>query len=199
MKNELHDFIKKLSTTTLNVSMAILILMPQGWAVIAAILSLEVALFYFLLKREYEFKKLFWRLAISNLVSGISGFVLSLFLNGGWLGVFWFPWVGSHEIQFMSQFFILYFFIIFAITLLIEIPVNIVLFRRLGIHPKQTFFISLIVNAITNIGCAFIIYLFSFNIIKIGWQSLLQLKRTDIAYRIKIWKKTFLFLLFWFL
>lgn len=168
MKNELHDFITKLSATTLNVSMAILILMPQGWAVIAAILSLEVALFYFLLKREYEFKKLFWRLAISNLVSGISGFVLSLFLNGGWLGVFWFPWVGSHEIQFMSQFFILYFFIIFAITLLIEIPVNIVLFRRLGIHPKQTSFISLIVNAITNIGCAFIIYLFSFNIIKIG-------------------------------
>ena len=111
MKNELHDFITKLSVTTLNVSMAILILMPQGWAVIAAILSLEVALFYFFLKREYEFKKLFWRLAISNLVSGISGFVLSLFLNGGWLGVFWFPWVGSHEIQFMSPFFILYFFI----------------------------------------------------------------------------------------
>ena len=168
MKNELHDFITKLSATTLNVSMAILILMPQGWAVIAAILSLEVALFYFFLKREYEFKKLFWRLAISNLVSGISGFVLSLFLNGGWLGVFWFPWVGSHEIQFMSPFFILYFFIIFVITLLIEIPVNILLFRKLGIHPKQTFFISLVVNAITNIGCAFIIYLFSFNIIKIG-------------------------------
>ena len=168
MKNELHDFITKLSATTLNVSMAILILMPQGWAVIAAILSLEVALFYFFLKREYEFKKLFWRLAISNLVSGISGFVLSLFLNGGWLGVFWFPWVGSHEIQFMSRFFILYFFIIFAITLLIEIPVNIILFRKIGIRWKQTFFISLIVNAITNIGCAFIIYLFSFNIIKIG-------------------------------
>ncbi|EPF27433.1 hypothetical protein HMPREF1221_00241 [Treponema socranskii subsp. paredis ATCC 35535] len=168
MKNELHDFITKLSATTLNVSMAILILMPQGWAIIAAILLLEAGLFYLFLKHEYKFKKIFWRLTVSNLVSGISGFILSLVLNGGWLGVFWFPWIGSHEIQFMSPFFILYFFIIFAITLLIEIPINIILFRKLGIHPKQTFFISLSVNAITNIGCAFIIYLFSFNIIKIG-------------------------------
>ena len=142
MKNELHDFIKKLSATTLNVSMAILILMPQGWAVIAAILSLEVALFYFFLKREYEFKKLFWRLAISNLVSGISGFVLSLFLNGGWLGVFWFPWVGSHEIQFMSRFFILYFLIIFVIKLFLEIPVKIIFFRKLRINNKKNFFIE---------------------------------------------------------
>ena len=60
MKKELHDFIKKLCATTLNVSMAILILMPQGWAIIAAILLLEAGLFYLFLKREYKFKKLFW-------------------------------------------------------------------------------------------------------------------------------------------
>ncbi|QHX44083.1 hypothetical protein GWP43_12215 [Treponema vincentii] len=45
MKNELNKFISKISTTTLNVSMAILILMPQGWAIITAILLLEVSLF----------------------------------------------------------------------------------------------------------------------------------------------------------
>ncbi|MGI5078175.1 hypothetical protein [Treponema maltophilum] len=165
MKNELHGFITRLSAATLNVSMAILILMPQGWAIISGILSLEVSLFYFFLKRKYKLKELFWRLAVSNLVSGISGFALSLVLNGGWLGVFWFPWVSSHEIQFMSQFFILYFFIIFVITLLIEIPINILLFWKLGIRWKQACLMSLLVNAITNIGCAFIIYLFSFNII----------------------------------
>ena len=75
MKNELNKFISKISTTTLNVSMAILILMPQGWAIITAILLLEVSLFYFLLKRQYKFGELFWRLAISNLVSGVLGFV----------------------------------------------------------------------------------------------------------------------------
>ena len=160
MKNELNKFISKISTTTLNVSMAILILMPQ------AILLLEVSLFYFLLKRQYKFGELFWRLAISNLVSGVLGFVLSLSLNGGWLGAFWFPWVSSHEIEFMSPYFIIYFLIIFIITLIIEIPINIFLFRKLGIKWGKTLLTSLLVNAITNIGCAFIIYLFSFNIIK---------------------------------
>ena len=154
MKNELNKFISKISTTTLNVSMAILILMPQGWAIITAILLLEVSLFYFLLKRQYKFGELFWR------------FVLSLSLNGGWLGAFWFPWVSSHEIEFMSPYFIIYFLIIFIITLIIEIPINIFLFRKLGIKWGKTLLTSLLVNAITNIGCAFIIYLFSFNIIK---------------------------------
>ena len=91
IKNELNKFISKISTTTLNVSMAILILMPQGWAIITAILLLEVSFFYFLLKRQYKFGGLFWRLTISNLVSGVLGFVLSLILNGGWLGVFLVP------------------------------------------------------------------------------------------------------------
>jgi len=166
MKNELNKFISKISTTTLNISMAILILMPQGWAIITAILLLEISLFYFLLKRQYKFGELFWRLAISNLVSGVLGFVLSLSLNGGWLGAFWFPWVSSHEIEFMSPYFIIYFLIIFIITLIIEIPINIFLFRKLGIKWGKTLLTSLLVNAITNIGCAFIIYLFSFNIIK---------------------------------
>ena len=166
MKNELNKFISKISTTMLNVSMAILILMPQGWAIITAILLLEVSLFYFLLKRQYKFGELFWRLAISNLVSGVLGFVLSLSLNGGWLGAFWFPWVSSYEIEFMSPYFIIYFLIIFIITLIIEIPINIFLFRKLGIKWGKTLLTSLLVNAITNIGCAFIIYLFSFNIIK---------------------------------
>lgn len=109
MKSELNKLISKLHVTTLNVSMAILILMPQGWAIITAILLLEVSLFYFFLKRQYRFVELFWRLIISNLVSGILGFVLSLILNGGWLGVFWFPWVSSHEIKFMSAYFCIIF------------------------------------------------------------------------------------------
>jgi len=167
MKNELNRFVSKISTKTFNVSMAILILLPQGWAIISAILLLEVSLFYFLLKRQYKFGGLFWRLTISNLVSGVLGFLLSLRLNGGWLGAFWFPWVSSHEIKFMSLYFIIYFLIIFIITLIIEIPINILLFKKLGIKWKTTLITSLIVNAITNIGCAFIMYLFSFNIIKI--------------------------------
>ena len=167
MKNELNSFISKISATTFNVSMAILIIMPQGWAIISAILLLEVSLFYFFLKRQYKFGGLFWRLTISNLVSGVLGFALSLILNGGWLGAFWFPWVSSNEITFMSPYFIIYFLIIFIITLIIEIPINILLFKKLGINWKKTLTTSLIVNAITNIGCAFIIYLFSFNIIKI--------------------------------
>ena len=167
MKNELNRFVSKISTKTFNVSMALLILLPQGWAIISAILLLEVSLFYFLLKRQYKFGGLFWRLTISNLVSGVLGFLLSLKLNGVWLGAFWFPWVSSHEIKFMSLYFIIYFLIIFIITLIIEIPINILLFKKLGIKWKTTLITSLIVNAITNIGCAFIMYLFSFNIIKI--------------------------------
>ena len=50
MKNELNRFVSKISTKTFNVSMALLILLPQGWAIISAILLLEVSLFYFLLK-----------------------------------------------------------------------------------------------------------------------------------------------------
>ena len=162
---KLHRLIAKLSTTTFNVSMAILILLPPGWAIIAGILSLEVCLFYFFLKRAYKFGALYWRLTVSNLASGIFGFVLSMFLNGGWLGVFWFPWVGAHEIEFMSPDFIFYFLLMFVITLLIEIPINILLFRKLKIRWQQTVLVSLFANAITNIGCAFIIYLFSFKLI----------------------------------
>lgn len=79
---------------------------------------------------------------------------------------FWFPWVSSHEIEFMSPYFIIYFLIIFIITLIIEVPINIFLFRKLGIKWEKALLTSLLVNAITNITCAFIIYLFSFNIIK---------------------------------
>lgn len=166
MKNDLSKLIVKLSSTCMNVSMAILILMPVGWAIITAILFLETLLFYLFLKKEHQFKKLLWRLAVSNLVSGVFGFVLSLMVNGGWLGVFWFPWVSSHEITFMSSYFIIYFIAVFIVTLLIEVPINILLFKKLGIKWKKTLSVSLAANAITNIGCAFIIYLFSFNIIK---------------------------------
>ena len=165
----MYETIKKLSkrmnATLFNVSMAIILFMPIGWAIIISILLLETILFYLILKRQVKFSTLFKYLTISNIVSGIIGFILSMIHNGGWYGVFWFPWVGSHETELLSKFFILYFIIIFVITLIIEVPINIFLFKRQNIEVKNTISISIIVNIITNVCCAFIIYLFSFGII----------------------------------
>ncbi|MCF8070650.1 MAG: hypothetical protein K9L30_18875 [Desulfobacterales bacterium] len=151
--------------TLFNVSFAILLFMPTGWSIIISILLLEVLLFYLFFKREYGFKKLLKYLAISNLISGIVGFALSMFLNGGWLGVFWFPWVSSYEMEFLSIGFDVYFISAFLLTLIVEIPINIFLFRKIGIKPLRTINTSILVNIITNIGCAFVMYIFSFNLI----------------------------------
>ena len=166
MLKEFLDICRKTAFMSLNVSMIILIFMPLGWGIIVTILVLEALLFYLLLKRCVPFFVTLGYLSISNLVSGLAGLGLSLLHNGGWYGVFWFPWVGRYEVSLGDPhslgFFIVYFLIIFLITMIIEIPLNILLFKKRGICIGRTIRVSLLANLVTNVGCASIIYLWSF-------------------------------------
>ena len=166
MLKELQEICRKTAFMSLNVSMIILILMPLGWGIIGTILVLEALLFYLLLNKKVAFLSTLGYLSISNLLSGLAGFGLSLLHNGGWYGVFWFPWISSHELSLKDphslRFFIIYFLIIFIITMIIEIPINILLFKKKNIGTKSIIRVSLLSNLVTNVGCASIIYLWSF-------------------------------------
>lgn len=154
-------------TMTLNVSMIILIFMPLGWGIIFTILMIETVLFYLLFKRKIPFLTNLGFLTISNLISGLGGFGLSLLHNGGWYGVFWFPWVGKNELNLSNAqsfyFFVLYFVVVYLITMLIEIPINILLYRRKAVDVKSILRVTFLSNVVTNIGCALLIYLWSFH------------------------------------
>lgn len=83
----------------LNVSFGIFAFLPQGWVFMMLIILLEACIMSRVLEKKWLNTRIFVSALISNAVSGITGIVISMILNGGWWLVVWFPWVSSHEVD----------------------------------------------------------------------------------------------------
>ena len=83
----------------LNVSFGIFAFLPMGWLFMAFIIVGEAFLMSkYLIQRKFN-KRIWGSAAISNIVSGVIGIIITMILNGGWWLVVWFPWVSSHEVN----------------------------------------------------------------------------------------------------
>lgn len=77
--------------------------MPQGWIIMFLIMMLESFISSELLCKQKLVGWITGTVFFSNFVSGLFGIIITMILNGGWWMVVWFPWVGSHEVDFSIQ------------------------------------------------------------------------------------------------
>ena len=112
----------------LNVSFGIFAFTPIGWAFMVFVILCEALLLTRHLTRKNFNKKLYKTVLLSNTVSGITGIITTLQLNGGWWLVVWFPWVCSHEVDVRNPneltALICYYLVAFILSILIELGVN---------------------------------------------------------------------------
>jgi hypothetical protein len=153
---------KKKEITLFNLSFGILLFMPQGWIIIAVVLIFESLMMSRFLEKKLFDKKIVLSTALANIISGIVGFFLSIYQNGGWWLVFWFPWVSQHEVQKNQlSFFAIYFIIAFILSVLIESIIN-YLFLRRKYNTRKVIWATLIANLCSYIPTVLVLYSLSF-------------------------------------
>ena len=134
----------------LNVSFGLYAFLPMGWLFMAFIIVAEAFLMSTYLIHQ-KFNNRIWRsAAISNIISGAIGIIISMVLNGGWWLVVWFPWVCKHEVNIHNSkqllFLIIYYFAAMILSVLIELLANHLILRKE--YPfKKTLNATLIANA----------------------------------------------------
>lgn len=102
---------------------------------------------------------------LSNFVSGLTGIITTMILNGGWILVVWFPWVSTHEIDITSpknliEFGIIY-LIAFVLSVLIEALINWLMLRK-HYSTRQIIKSTLLANVASYLLGSIILYSFSF-------------------------------------
>ena len=102
---------------------------------------------------------------LSNCVSGLTGIITTMILNGGWILVVWFPWVSTHEIDITSpdnliEFGIIY-LIAFVLSVLIEALINWLMLRK-HYSTRQILKSTLLANVVSYLLGSLILYSFSF-------------------------------------
>lgn len=146
----------------LNVSFGIFALLPQGWIFMTIIILLEcVILSYLTTKFRYD-KLIYSTIFISNFLSGLVGFGISILLNGGWWLVVWFPWVSNHEVgENAFNELMIYYGCAFVLTLLIEGLIN-YLFLRKTYPSSKILYYTLLINIISYTFGSIALYSYSF-------------------------------------
>jgi len=147
-----------------DVSFGIYALMPQGWVFMISIILIEAVVICRRLTTKWYDHPIYGRVTISNVVSGLAGFFISLKLNGGWYLVVWLPWVSNNEINISNQTELLGLGILYVaaliLTLIIELPLNLFLFKK---YPRREIFRStLSANLISYLFGTIALYSYSF-------------------------------------
>lgn len=116
----------------LNVSFGIYAMMPQGWLFMLFIVFLECVILSYLLRGSWKNKRVYMTVTLSNFISGVVGFIISLKLNGGWWLVIWLPWVSENEVDLTTGLgsLTIYYLSAFILTLILEALVNTLLLKR---------------------------------------------------------------------
>lgn len=154
--------LKSNSIRLYNVSFGIFVFMPPGWFIILLVLILETIIMSKFLKKVFYDKAIMVSTIVSNLISGIIGIFLSMYQNGGWWLVCWFPWVSKHEVNAnLIKPFIIYFIIALTLSVLIECIVNYIFLRK-KYDKKRIVLSTLLANICSNLPIVIILYLFSF-------------------------------------
>lgn len=104
--------------------------------------------------------------AWTNIISGIIGIAISMFLNGGWYLVVWFPWISEHEIDLTHkgslQFLLIYYAAAFVLTLVIETFTNVFLLHKEYL-TRRIITTTIIANVISYAIGTLVLYSYSFN------------------------------------
>lgn len=154
--------------TILDVSFGIFAFLPQGWIFMAFVIFFECFLISTMLTKKWINKRVYWVVAGSNIISGLTGIITSMILNGGWYLVVWFPWVSSHEVNIHNKealkALIVFYLIAFFISILIEAIIN-VFFLKKHYSIKKIIWTTVIANIVTYLIGTLILYSYSFVVI----------------------------------
>jgi len=155
-----------MKTVFLNVSFGILAFLPQGWVFMILIMLLESLVMSELLCRKVLNGRITGTVFLSNIISGITGIILTLILNGGWWLVVWFPWVGSHEIDLSAPNalwgLILFYLVAFVLSVLIEESVNWLNLKR-TYTSKKILWATFVANIASYLLGSIVLYSISFS------------------------------------
>ena len=151
--------------TIVNVSFGIFAFLPQGWLFMAFVILFEWLLVSKLLTNRWDNLKIFIAVTASNAVSGIAGIITSLWLNGGWYLVVWFPWISSNELDVHNnkavQNMVIFYLAAFVFSIFIETIIN-VFFLRKEYKTGKIIKITLLANIATYTIGSFVMYSYSF-------------------------------------
>lgn len=148
----------------LNVSFGIYAILPQGWLFMFVIILIECLGLSYFFSKKWKDKRLYRTAIISNIVSGIIGFIGSIALNGGWWLVIWFPWVSNHEVGPIksNKQFLIYYLIAFVLTLIIEGIVNFLMLKN-QYSKSKIIKATIIINFMSYLIGSLAMYTYSFS------------------------------------
>ena len=149
----------------LDVSFGIFAFMPQGWVFMAFVIILECIVMTRMLLPKWYNKRIYGVTTLTNVVSGVTGIIISMILNGGWYLVVWFPWVSSNEIDPSNREaldgLVVFYLLAFVLTLIIETAIN-VLFLRKHYPTKKVIKATVIANILSYAVGTVVLYSYSF-------------------------------------
>ena len=151
--------------TLLNVSFGIFAFLPMGWLFMALIIFMEAFLMCKYMVGKRFNKRIYLSAATANLVSGASGIITTMAINGGWWLVVWFPWVSSNEVNVCNPRQLLsltaYYMTALVLSVMIELIVNFLILRRR--HQRRRILIATLrANAFSYVLGALLIIIFIF-------------------------------------
>ena len=149
----------------LDVSFGIFAFLPQGWLFMAFVILIECVIMTKILNKNWFDKRIYGIAALTNVISGIIGIVISMILNGGWYLVVWFPWVSSNEINLSNneslKALIFFYALAFILSIIIESLINWLLLRK-RFKTKQILITTLIANIASYAIGTIVLYSYSF-------------------------------------
>ena len=149
----------------LDVSFGIFAFLPQGWLFMAFVILIECVIMTKILTKNWFDKRIYGVAALTNVISGIVGILISMILNGGWYLVVWFPWVSSNEINLSNReslkALILFYVLAFILSIIIESLINWVFLRK-RFKTKQILTTTLIANIASYAIGTIVLYSYSF-------------------------------------
>lgn len=150
----------------LDVSFGIFAFLPQGWIFMIFVILIECLFLSKFLERKWKDFKIYKVAALSNVVSGIAGIVISMILNGGWWLVVWFPWVSNSEVDIRNreslEWIIIFYIGAFILSIIIETLINWIFLRK-NYSAKKIFLSTLWVNVISYLVGSAVLYSYSFS------------------------------------
>jgi len=150
--------------TLLNISFGVFAFLPQGWLFMIFVILLECIILTKMLKHKWWDELIYKAVIMSNIISGLTGIVISIALNGGWWLVVWFPWVSRNEVNSAEAFKCLAVFYLcaFILTLAIELLIN-WLFLMKDYKNNLILKNSLLANIASYFIGSLVLYLYSFS------------------------------------
>jgi hypothetical protein len=150
----------------LDVSFGIFAFMPMGWIFMAFVIIIECVVMTRWLLPVWFNKRIYGVAALTNIISGLTGIVISMILNGGWYLVVWFPWVSNNEIDLTRKgallALIIFYLLAFVLTLVIEITTNILFLKKR--YPKRKIIgATIVANVISYAVGTLVLYSYSFH------------------------------------